>query len=127
MRHEPPGGLTTAASRWPSTRPIKWPRSRAIQTAGDARTQRQREPRSARTGPTARATSYVTYVVWGSPRRVAQNERERRSTIDRCTTRHSSYRQSQRRRKLVAEVFGWIKTFGAGSKLRYPGRAQNKL
>ena len=69
----------------------------------------------------------MTYVVWGSPRRVAQNERERRSTIDRCTTWHSSYRQSQRRRKLVAEVFGWIKTFGAGSKLRYPGRAQNKL
>jgi len=58
---------------------------------------------------------------------VAQNERGRRSAIDRRTTRHLGYRQSQRRRKLVEEVFGWIKTVGAGGKLRYLGRARNKL
>ncbi len=58
---------------------------------------------------------------------VAQNERGRRSAIDRCTTRHPGYRQSQRRRKRVEEVFGWIKTVGAGGKLRYLGQARNKL
>ncbi len=58
---------------------------------------------------------------------VAQNEQGRRSAIDRRTTRHPGYRQSQRRRKRVEEVFGWIKTVGAGGKLRYLGRARNKL
>ena len=58
---------------------------------------------------------------------IAQNERGRRSAIDGRTTRHPGYRQSQRRRKRVKEVFGWIKTVGAGGKLRYLGRARNKL
>ncbi len=58
---------------------------------------------------------------------VAQNEQGRRSAIDRRTTRHPGYAQSQRRRKRVEEVFGWIKTVGAGGKLRYLGRARNKL
>ena len=58
---------------------------------------------------------------------VAQNERGRRRAIDGRTTRHAGYRLSQRRRKLVEEVFGWIKTVGAGGKLRYLGRARNKL
>ena len=58
---------------------------------------------------------------------IAQNERGRRSAIDGRTTRHPGYRRSQRRRKLVEEVFGWIKTVGAGGKLRYLGRARNKL
>ena len=58
---------------------------------------------------------------------VAQNERGRRSAIDGRTTRHPGYAQSQRRRKRVEEVFGWIKTVGAGGKLRYLGRARNKL
>ncbi len=58
---------------------------------------------------------------------VAQNEQGRRSAIDRRTTRHPGYAQSQRRRKRVEEVFGWIKTVGAGGKLRNLGRARNKL
>ena len=58
---------------------------------------------------------------------IARNEQGRRSAIDRLTTRHSGCRQSQRRRKLVEEVFGWIKTVGAGGKLRCLGRARNKF
>ena len=58
---------------------------------------------------------------------MAQNEQGRRSAIDGRTTRHPGYRRRQRRRKLVEEVFGWIKTVGAGGKLRYLGRARNKL
>ena len=58
---------------------------------------------------------------------VAQNEQGRRSAVDGRTTRHPGYAQSQRRRKIVEEVFGWIRTVGAGSKLCYLGRARNKL
>ncbi len=58
---------------------------------------------------------------------VAQYDRGRRSAIDGRTTRHDGYRQSQRRRKRVEEVFGWIKTIGGGDKLRYLGRVRNKL
>ena len=39
----------------------------------------------------------------------------------------TGYHQSQRRRKRVEEVFGWIKTIGGGAKLRYLGRARNQL
>ena len=53
---------------------------------------------------------------------IAQNEEGRRSA-----TQHSGYRRSQRRHKRVEEVFGWIKTIGAGRKLRDLGPARNKL
>ena len=58
---------------------------------------------------------------------VAQNQRGRCSAIDGRTTRHPGYRRSQRRRKIVEEVFACIKTVGASGKLRYLGRARNKL
>ena len=57
---------------------------------------------------------------------VARNERGRRSAIDGRTTRHRGYGLSLRRRKLVEEVFGWLKTVGGGRKLRYVGRARNR-
>ena len=34
---------------------------------------------------------------------------------------------SQRVRKRVEEIFGWIKTVGGGRKLRYKGVARNQL
>jgi transposase len=44
---------------------------------------------------------------------VAQNvERRGGSAIDGRTTRHSGYGVSQRKRKLIEEVFGWLKTVG---------------
>ena len=57
---------------------------------------------------------------------VAQHERGRRSAIDGRTTRHPGYGRSLRRRKLVEEVFGWLKTVGGGRKLRYIGRERNR-
>jgi transposase len=47
--------------------------------------------------------------------------RQRRSSIDRRTTRHPGYGQSQRRRKLVEEAFGWIKTVAGQAKTRFRG------
>ena len=55
---------------------------------------------------------------------VAQKQR---SAIDRRTTRHEGYRLSQRARKRVEEVFGWVKTVGGGRKLRYCGVARNRF
>lgn len=57
---------------------------------------------------------------------VAQNTSGRRSAIDRRTTRHVGYEISQRIRKRVEEPFGWIKTVGAGRKVRYLGVDRNR-
>ena len=49
------------------------------------------------------------------------------SIVDKRTTRHPGYLVSQRLRKRVEEIFGWIKTVGGGRKLRYKGVARNRL
>jgi transposase len=46
---------------------------------------------------------------------------QRNTTIDRRTTRHPGYAVSQRRRKRVEEVFGWLKTVGVLRKTRHRG------
>jgi hypothetical protein len=40
-------------------------------------------------------------------------------TVDRRTTRHAGYDVSQRARKRIEEVFGWMKTVGGLRKLRH--------
>jgi transposase len=52
---------------------------------------------------------------------VAQHTRNRRSAIDARTTRHAGYAISQRTRKRVEEIFGWMKTVGLLRKLRHRG------
>ena len=61
----------------------------------------------------------------GWPGARAQHDRRRRA-IDGRTTRHAGYGQSLRRRELVEEVFGWMKTVGGGRKLRFVGRERNR-
>jgi transposase len=58
---------------------------------------------------------------------VAQNQSGRRSAIDGRTTSHGGYKVSQRLRKRVEELFGWVKTIGGGRKLRYIGLERNQL
>jgi transposase len=58
---------------------------------------------------------------------VAKHTNKRRSAIDGRVTRHRGYGISQRKRKRVEEIFGWIKTVGGGRKLRYLGVARNQL
>ena len=53
---------------------------------------------------------------------VAQNANGRRSRIDGRTTRHAGYGESQKKRKLVEQVFGWIKTTGGLRQTRHRGR-----
>ena len=45
----------------------------------------------------------------------------RQSAIDRRTTRHPGYALSQRKRKLVEQAFGWMKTVGLLRRLRHRG------
>lgn len=52
---------------------------------------------------------------------VAQNNSHRRNAIDERTTRHDGYAASQRKRKSVEEVFGWIKTVALQRKTRFRG------
>jgi transposase len=53
---------------------------------------------------------------------VSQNtKRPGGSAIDGRTTRHEGYKVSQRKRKRIEEVFGWIKTVGTLRKTRHRG------
>jgi len=52
---------------------------------------------------------------------VAQNTSHRSSAIDGRTTRHPGYAVSQRLRKRVEEIFGWMKTVGGFRRTRYHG------
>ncbi|HEY4744325.1 MAG TPA: IS5 family transposase [Desulfuromonadaceae bacterium] len=52
---------------------------------------------------------------------VAQNCNGRKSAIDGRTTRHPGYAVSQRLRKRVEEIFGWMKTVGNFRKTRHRG------
>lgn len=53
---------------------------------------------------------------------VAQNNRNRDSPLDGRTTRHPGYAVSQKQRKRVEEIFGWMKTIGLMRKVRHRGR-----
>lgn len=46
---------------------------------------------------------------------------KRNSAIDGRTTRHAGYAVSQRKRKLVEDILGWIKTIGGMRMLRHRG------
>jgi len=62
-------------------------------------------------------TPHVTQDI--SPRRG--------SAIDQRTTRHPGYDVSQRIRKRVEEIFGWLKTVGNFRRTRYRGEARTQL
>lgn len=51
----------------------------------------------------------------------------RRSAIDDRTTRHAGYLVSQRKRKLVEEIFGWMKTVGNFRRSRFKGLRRTQL
>ena len=53
--------------------------------------------------------------------------RRKWSIVDERTIRHEGYRLSQRIRKRIEEIFGWVKTVGGGRKLRYKGVERNQL
>jgi len=58
---------------------------------------------------------------------VARNTSRRRSAIDGRTTRHPGYALSQRLRKRVEEIFGWMKTVGGFRRTRFRGVDRTEL
>lgn len=59
---------------------------------------------------------------------VARNtKRAGGSAIDGRTTRHEGYAVSQRVRKRVEEIFGWMKTVGGFRRTRYKGRDRTQM
>jgi transposase len=52
---------------------------------------------------------------------IARHTTRRRSAIDGRTTRHPGYAVSQRKRKLIEQAFGWLKTVALFRKLRHRG------
>jgi len=58
---------------------------------------------------------------------VAQNVSGQRSAIDHRTARHPGYEVSQRIRKRVEEIFGWMKTVGGFRRTRFKGRRRTEL
>jgi transposase len=62
-----------------------------------------------------------------TPHVAANTKRRGGSAIDGRTTRHSGYQVSQRIRKRVEEIFGWMKTVGGFRKTRYKGRDRTQL
>jgi len=46
-----------------------------------------------------------------------------RASLDGRITRHAGYAISQQKRKLIEQVFGWMKTVGGLRKLRHRGGA----
>ena len=99
---------------------------------GTAAAMLRRAPRRARRRTVGADKAYDTKGFVADARNagftphVAQNTANRRSAIDRRTTRHHGYGVSQRIRKRVEEPFGWIKTIAGGRKLRHKGRARNR-
>jgi hypothetical protein len=66
----------------------------------------------------------ATLRALGVTPHVAQNTTNRRSAIDARTTRHPGYALSQRARKRVEEIFGWLKTVALLRQTRHRGRAR---
>lgn len=62
-----------------------------------------------------------------TPHVAANVERKGGSAIDGRTTRHEGYTISQRIRKRVEEIFGWLKTVGGFRRTRFKGRDRTEL
>jgi transposase len=62
-----------------------------------------------------------------TPHIAQTRDTRRRSAIDARTTRHAGYLVSQRKRKLVEEIFGWMKTIGGFRRTRFKGRRRTHL
>jgi transposase len=58
---------------------------------------------------------------------IARIEGRSAAGLDGRTTRHESYAISQRKRKRIEEIFGWMKTIGGLRKTRFVGIAKTQL
>lgn len=69
-----------------------------------------------------RVTPHI--AIDGHIRSTVQTSKPRASAVDARTTHHSGYGISQRCRKRIEEVFGWIKSSAGLAKVKRRGRAR---
>lgn len=62
-----------------------------------------------------------------TPHVASNTERRGGSAIDGRTTRHAGYGISQKIRKRVEEIFGWMKSYGGFRKTRFKGLHRTRL
>jgi len=71
------------------------------------------------------------FVAWLRRQRIAPHlariDGRRTPGLDARTSRHESYRVSQRKRKRVEEIFGWMKCIGGLRKSRFIGQAKTQM
>src|SRR5690606_7616958 len=58
---------------------------------------------------------------------IAAIEGRRAPGLDRRTTRSAAYAVSQRKRKQVEEIFGWLKTIGGMRRSRFVGQKKTQM
>lgn len=110
-------GLAVAARVTPATGFAE--RETAVALVRALRQRRTRITLGADKGYDVRACIAALRAHGVTPHIAAQTYR--RSTIDGRTTRHAGYGVSQRRRKRVEEIFGWLKTIGLQRQTRFRG------
>jgi len=110
-------GLAVAARVTPATGVAE--RETAVAVVRAVRHRRQRITLGADKGYDARACIAALRARGVTPHIAPQTHR--RSAIDGRTTRHAGYAVSQRRRKRVEEIFGWLKTIGLQRQTRFRG------
>jgi transposase len=113
-------GLVVAARVTPATGTAE--RETAVQLAASVK-QRRRGTVGADKAYDAREFVAALRALELTPH-VAQNTSGRASAIDGRTTRHPGYEVSQRARKRIEEIFGWLKTVGLLRKTRHRGEAK---
>ena len=98
--------------------------SRAEREASIAMTERH-SPGSERRLTVAADKGYDTKSFVAACRRTCVTPhvaaKVRHSAVDGRTTRHASYAVSQRKRKLIEEAFGWVKTVAGLAKVKVRG------
>jgi IS5 family transposase len=62
-----------------------------------------------------------------TPHVAMTRDTRRRSAVDKRTTRHAGYLVSQRKRKRIEEIFGWMKTIGGFRRTRFKGLRRTQL
>jgi transposase len=71
------------------------------------------------------------FVAWLRQRHIAPHiariDKRKTPGLDGRTSRHDGYRFSQRKRKRVEEIFGWLKTIGGMRKSRFIGQAKTQI
>jgi transposase len=74
------------------------------------------------------STAFVNFLRYKAIRpHIAQIDGRSTPGLDARTTRHASYWISQKKRKRVEEIFGWMKAYGGLRRTRFRGLARVQL